>query len=236
MIMGCLGEVVSRILALCLTMMPIASGAVQDSAETAVTEGSAISSVDVGSDGGTAAIPENPSFALPDGIDSSIPGDATMISRTLARLSDGTVRNVETGRVVTDASVVGTPTTPPDPLAVTHGIRFIPVSVAEVRKVMHASSKSSSSESSRVTTIALQDGEYGAHWGTYNGSSAFFNADGTLFVQQAKEVIDVAEWQGAIDWKKVKAAGVQGPGGHHPDRIRLGQRIRCEGRAEHHLV
>lgn len=183
------------------------------SASTAdsVVSGNAVSQkAYVSGDEVTGSMPGNPTFALPDRIDSSIPGDATMISSTLARLSDGTVRSVETGKVVTDPSIVGTSTTPPDPLAVTKGVRFIPVSVSEVRKSMEYTEASVDSSSRSVRAIALQNGEYGAYWGTYNGSSAFFNADGTLFVQQAKGVIDVSEWQGTIDWRKVKAAGVQG--------------------------
>ena len=61
-----------------------------------------------------------------------------------------------------------------------------------------------------VRPAALQNNSYGAHWGTYNGTPAFFEADGTLFVQQAKGVIDVSEWQGQIDWQKAKNDGVEG--------------------------
>ncbi|MCH4190400.1 MAG: glycosyl hydrolase family 25 [Bifidobacterium tibiigranuli] len=63
----------------------------------------------------------------------------------------------------------------------------------------------------RITLASLQNNGYGAHWGQYNGSPAFFESDGTLFVQQAKGVVDVSKWQGGgVDWTKAKAAGVQG--------------------------
>ena len=52
--------------------------------------------------------------------------------------------------------------------------------------------------------------EYGAHWGTYNGTKAFFDYRNNLFVQQAKGVIDVSSWQGDVDWAKAKADGVEG--------------------------
>ena len=39
---------------------------------------------------------------------------------------------------------------------------------------------------------------------------AFFESNGNLFVQRAKGVIDVSEWQGDIDWAKAKSAGVEG--------------------------
>jgi GH25 family lysozyme M1 (1,4-beta-N-acetylmuramidase)/5-hydroxyisourate hydrolase-like protein (transthyretin family) len=60
-----------------------------------------------------------------------------------------------------------------------------------------------------VTQTSLQN-MYGAYWGTYNGTSAFYNKGGSLFVQQAKGVVDVSQWQGTINWTKAKAAGVQG--------------------------
>ncbi|NEG95380.1 glycosyl hydrolase family 25 [Bifidobacterium sp. SMB2] len=61
-----------------------------------------------------------------------------------------------------------------------------------------------------VRTAKLPDNEYGAHWGTYNGTPAFFDYKNNLFVQQAKGVIDVSEHNGNIDWAKAKAAGVEG--------------------------
>ena len=152
------------------------------------------------------SFPDNPSMTLPDTIVDSIPDDATMISETLARLSDGTVRNVETGETVTDPGVVGTSTRPPDPLDRTDGQKFIPVSVSRVREAM----SSSESGSGSVRAAALSDNTYGAYWGTKNGTSAFFNGDGSLFVQQASRVIDVSEYQGDVNWTKVKQSGVQG--------------------------
>lgn len=61
-----------------------------------------------------------------------------------------------------------------------------------------------------VRLAALQNNEYGAHWGSYNGTAAFFDASNSLFVQQAKSVIDVSAWQGTIDWQAVKNSGVEG--------------------------
>lgn len=61
-----------------------------------------------------------------------------------------------------------------------------------------------------VRLAALQNNEYGAHWGSYNGTAAFFDASNSLFVQQAKGVIDVSAWQGTIDWQAVKNSGVEG--------------------------
>lgn len=61
-----------------------------------------------------------------------------------------------------------------------------------------------------VKLAALQNNQWGAHWGTYNGTSAFFSAKNELFVQQAKGVIDVSSWQSTIDWQAVKNAGVEG--------------------------
>lgn len=60
-----------------------------------------------------------------------------------------------------------------------------------------------------VRLAALQNNEYGAHWGSYNGTAAFFDASNNLFVQQAKGVIDVSAWQGNINWQAVKNSGVE---------------------------
>ncbi|WEV72349.1 GH25 family lysozyme [Bifidobacterium sp. ESL0790] len=61
-----------------------------------------------------------------------------------------------------------------------------------------------------VNNARLQDNGYGAYWGSYNGTQAFFERGGNLFAQQAKGVIDVSEHQGTIDWQTVKNSGVEG--------------------------
>lgn len=181
---------------------------------------------------GTDVMPSNPSQELPDSVDSSIPNNATVVSSDLAVTKDGTVKNLETGETVTDPEIVGTEDTPPDPLAKTNGQRFIPVPVKTVRtaikeesntKTSALKSKASTSagasvmsavlKSSTGTSVkqaALQNNSYGAYWGTYGGTQAFFESNGTLFAQNAQGVIDVSEHNGTIDWAKVKANGVQG--------------------------
>ncbi|PLS25784.1 RICIN domain-containing protein [Bifidobacterium imperatoris] len=66
------------------------------------------------------------------------------------------------------------------------------------------------STQSSVKLASLQNNDYGAHWGTYNDTQAFFDANNNLFVQQAKGVIDVSTYQGTIDWQAAKNAGVEG--------------------------
>ncbi len=74
-----------------------------------------------------------------------------------------------------------------------------------------ASSTDTVDPNSAVTNIYLPNNEYGAYWGTHNGTRAFFQSNGQLFVQQAQGVIDVSQWQGDINWNAVKASGnVQG--------------------------
>ncbi len=169
----------------------------------------------------SSAMPNNPSQSLPKAINSSIPNSAKVIADNLALLSNGTVKNLTTGQKVTDPSLVGTSSTQPDPLAKTHGKNFIPVSVQTVRSAMVGAARPSSAssansavyravESSRVRNAALSSNDYGAHWGTYNDTQAFFGGSGDLFAQQAQGVIDVSEFQGTINWSQVKAAGVQG--------------------------
>lgn len=167
------------------------------------------------------AMPDNPAHELPETLNDDIPDDASVVSPDLAVTVEGEVLDLVTGEPVSDAAVVGTPETPADPLAKTDGESFVPVGVSEVRGAMDAvgvdagagSGAGASSSSDAVGVVrpaALQDNQYGAHWGTYNGTPAFFEADGTLFVQQAKGVVDVSQWQGRIDWQKAKDAGVEG--------------------------
>ncbi|MBW3083816.1 GH25 family lysozyme, partial [Bifidobacterium phasiani] len=163
------------------------------------------------------AMPDNPAHELPEALNDDIPDDASVVSPDLAVTVEGEVLDLATGEPVSDAAVVGTPETPADPLAKTDGESFVPVGVSEVRGAMDAAgvdagldASSSSDAAGTVRPAVLQNNQYGAYWGTYNGTPAFFEADGTLFVQQAKGVIDVSEWQGQIDWQAVKNSGVDG--------------------------
>ena len=70
--------------------------------------------------------------------------------------------------------------------------------------------ETTSATAARVTPAALPNNSYGAYWGSYNGTPAFFESNGNLFVQQAKGVVDVSEWQGDIDWQAARNAGVEG--------------------------
>lgn len=161
------------------------------------------------------AMPDNPSMELPDSIASNIPDDAEVVSEGHALTSDGELKNLETGITVTDPKLVGTRNTQPDPLAKTDGESFIPVEAGTVKRKVDAVVTTPNITAdfmgkTFVHTASLPNNEYGAHWGTYNGTSAFFESDNTLFAQQAKGVIDVSEWQGDINWQAVKNAGVEG--------------------------
>ena len=213
-----------------LALMPFAGVNPAQAAGLASQTGSQTYSAATGE---TGVVPRD---MLPDAIDDSIPEEATMVSKSVAVTDQGEARDITTGRPVTDASVVGTPDRPADPLAKTGGKSFIPVPVSEVKEQLDKSDRTRSvnpatqrkagdtySSAARsgvyrseemsdaaVKTASLGNNAYGAHWGTYNGSQAFFEADGTLFAQQAKGVIDVSQWQGRIDWATARAAGVEG--------------------------
>lgn len=186
------------------------------------------------------SMPDNPTKDLPQAVSEEIPDDATVVSEELAVTDAGEVMDLETGDTVTDPQIVGTVDKPADPLAKTDGESFIPVEVAEVKDAMgntatapepddatdaadtedaeadgdvaesHQDAADVGAAGAVVRPAALQNNSYGAYWGTYNGTPAFFEADGTLFVQQAKGVIDVSEWQGQIDWQRAKNDGVEG--------------------------
>lgn len=147
------------------------------------------------------SMPDNPNAKLPGAVSDEISDDATVVSEDLAVTPEGEVKNIETGETVTDATLVGTQDQQPDPLAKTNGESFIPVSAEDVKNAV---------ADANVQLSKFESNEYGAHWGTYNNTKAFFDYQNNLFVQQAKGVIDVSEWQGDIDWAKAKADGVEG--------------------------
>ena len=147
------------------------------------------------------SMPDNPNAKLPDNVSDEISDDATVVSEDLAVTPEGEVKNIETGETVTDATLVGTQDQQPDPLAKTNGESFIPVSAEDVKNAV---------ADANVQLSKFESNEYGAHWGTYNNTKAFFDYQNNLFVQQAKGVIDVSGWQGDIDWAKAKADGVEG--------------------------
>lgn len=194
------------------------------------------------------SMPDNPNAKLPDTVSDEISDDATVVSEDLAVTPEGEVKNIETGEIVTDATLVGAQDQQPDPLAKTNGESFIPVSAEDVKDAVADANDANSAESqskqsdaivkqsveqpsakvsaqsaqlqsaqsqstqsnTKVQTAKFESNEYGAHWGTYNNSKAFFDYQNNLFVQQAKGVIDVSGWQGDIDWAKAKADGVEG--------------------------
>lgn len=147
------------------------------------------------------SMPDNPNAKLPGTVSDEISDDATVVSEDLAVTPEGEVKNIETGETVTDATLFGTQDQQPDPLAKTNGESFIPVSAEDVKNAV---------ADANVQLSKFESNEYGAHWGTYNNTKAFFDYQNNLFVQQAKGVIDVSEWQGDIDWAKAKADGVEG--------------------------
>ena len=147
------------------------------------------------------SMPDNPNAKLPDNVSDEISDDATVVSEDLAVTPEGEVKNIETGEIVTDPTLVGTKDQQPDPLAKTNGESFSPVSAEDVKNAV---------ADANVQLSKFESNEYGAHWGTYNNTKAFFDYQNNLFVQQAKGVIDVSGWQGDIDWAKAKADGVEG--------------------------
>lgn len=161
------------------------------------------------------SMPDNPNATLPETVSENISDDSTVVSENLAVTPEGDVQNIETGETVTDAQLVGTQSQQPDPLAKTDGESFIPVSASDVKDAVEQPVKQSAEQSSlkggsTVRLTKFESNEYGAHWGTYNGTKAFFDYRNNLFVQQAKGVIDVSSWQGDIDWAEAKADGVEG--------------------------
>ncbi len=221
--MGMLKKIAVTVAACAISCMGVPAYALQDIAiEDSTTRNSSVTTVDEQTtDDDQESMPNNPNMKLPDTVSEDIPDDATVVSEDLAVTSAGEIKNIETGETVTDENLVGTQTQQPDPLAKTDGESFIPVDISEVKEAVEQTdntlnsdsgqvSESSATTSGTVSLAKFDSNEYGAHWGTYNNTKAFFDYQNNLFVQQAKGVIDVSVWQGDIDWDRAKADGVEG--------------------------
>ena len=209
---------VSAAVALMLVGAVPASALMDHSTDTAAGSNANAGVVPADQDGSSeGAMPDNPQAQLPDSVNESIPDSATVVSENLAVTTEGDVKNIETGETVTDPELVGTEEQAPDPLAKTDGETFIPVAASDVKESVddanasgQSQEQSSTNTDGKVTPAQFTSNEYGAYWGSYNNTKAFFESGGNLFVQQAKGVIDVSQWQGNIDWAKAKADGVEG--------------------------
>ena len=78
-----------------------------------------------------------------------------MVSEDLAVTPEGEVKNIETGEIVADPTLVGTQDQQPDPLAKTNGESFIPVSAEDVKNAV---------ADANVQLSKFESNEYGAHW------------------------------------------------------------------------
>ena len=154
--------------------------AVAQSGPVTADNGVVVQSDDQSDDQSQDGMPGNPNAKLPDTVSDEISDDATVVSEDLAVTPEGEVKNIETGETVTDATLVGTQDQQPDPLAKTNGESFIPVSAEDVKNAV---------ADANVQLSKFEGNEYGAHWGTYNNTKAFFDYQNNLFVQQAKGVI-----------------------------------------------
>ena len=206
----------------------IAGAAVHDGNVT-VLGGSASQQVDAVS--GQTAGQTSGGQELPSAIDASIPDDATLISKSVAVTDDGTALDAQTGEEITDATIIGTQDTPPDPLVATGGTHYTPLPVGEARQQIadetqgadagQAATVASAASDTSVASddviaqaaegIVAHNASYqGNPWGAYWKGSTIYNHNGSAAVQNANFVIDVSQFQGTINWAAVKAAGVQG--------------------------
>ena len=61
---------------------------------------------------------------------------------------------------------------------------------------------------SLAAALDARAGNGSPYWGGSNASKTFYNGYDEVFASPALKVIDVSEWQGTIDWNKVKNSGV----------------------------
>lgn len=59
-----------------------------------------------------------------------------------------------------------------------------------------------------AAALDARAGNGSPYWGGSNASKTFYNGYDEVFASPALKVIDVSEWQGTIDWNKVKNSGV----------------------------
>lgn len=59
-----------------------------------------------------------------------------------------------------------------------------------------------------VAALDTRSANGSPYWGGTNASKTFYNGYDEVFASPALKVIDVSEWQGTIDWSKVKNSGV----------------------------
>lgn len=71
------------------------------------------------------------------------------------------------------------------------------------------SSLENDEDDSGIATYANREREtYGTSWSGSGSSKAFYDGYGNLFASPSIKVIDVSQWQGTIDWNKVKNSGI----------------------------
>ena len=148
------------------------------------------------------AMSDQSSPSLPTYIAESIPDDAELISTELAVLDDASLVYVKDGSEA-QSTLLGSEDVPADPLDIMGGSRFERISVGEARDLM-------ATDGVAALGRSLDNGSYGAYWGSCLSEQAFFQSNGTMFVCRARGVIDVSEHNGDIDWAAAKAGGVEG--------------------------
>lgn len=129
--------------------LPADAAQLHDVNMDAVTQVRSIS----GTDGAENTMPGNPEAALPDTIAQNIPDNAEVVSEDHALTADGALKDLATGKTVTDPNLVGTQSSQPDPLAKTDGASFIPVEVGTVKtKIENTDKQQGSADASAETS------------------------------------------------------------------------------------
>ncbi|MFR0558901.1 glycoside hydrolase family 25 protein [Pseudoscardovia radai] len=136
--------------------------------------GANASDVDTGATGGQ---------ELPESIADGVPDSATLVSTSYAVTTDGEVLDVATGDEVTDPAIVGTEDTPPDPMALTGGVHYAAISVADAREEIADDSAAGAANGSGTADSAVSaDGIVDAD-GTVTATAAVDTATGAATAQ-----------------------------------------------------
>ena len=123
---------------------------------------------------------------LPEKVASSLKNKDEVVSSKYALTSNGKLKSLKTGKIITDSKIVGTKDKQPDPLVKSNGERFTPISVGDLRKDIKRANKEDSSKGENVNVSAKK--RISKHNRVVLISNTQNNSEGSTLRSQAKEL------------------------------------------------
>ena len=123
---------------------------------------------------------------LPEKVASSLKNKDEVVSSKYALTSNGKLKSLKTGKIITDSKIVGTKDKQPDPLVKSNGERFTPISVGDLRKDIKRANEEDSSKGENVNVSAKK--RISKHNRVVLISNTQNNSEGSTLRSQAKEL------------------------------------------------